>query len=194
MRARMVVEERAWDEMKGKSAFGNVDELFALGIASVKLGDLARAKAAYDNLKTARDAAPDGINRQLAQIMMAEVAGLIQIAQGDKAAGLRALADGARIEASMPKPIARPYPIKPAQELYGEALLETGNAAGAVVQFQAALARTPRRAAALLGLAKSQAKAGASAKGRATARAFLQMWHLADSGSPQLAEARALAR
>ena len=194
MRARLVVDGSAWEEMKGKSAFGNVDELFALGIASVKLGDLARAKAAYDNLKTARDAAPDGINRQLAQIMMAEVAGLIQIAQGDKAAGLRALADGARIEASMPKPIARPYPIKPAQELYGEALLETGNAAGAVVQFQAALARTPRRAAALLGLAKSQAKAGASAKGRATARAFLQMWHLADSGSPQLAEARALAR
>jgi len=193
MRARMVVEERAWDEMKGKSAFGNVDELLALGIASVKLGDIARARAAYENLKTARDKAPDATNRQLAQIMMAEVAGLIQIAQGNKTSGLAALADGARIEASMPKPIARPYPIKPAQELYGETLLETGNAAGAVVQFQAALARTPRRAAALIGLARAQQKAGRLEDARGTARALLGVWRLADAGRREITEARAIA-
>src|SRR5204863_5030513 len=59
MRARLVVDAGAWEELKGKSAFGNVDELLALGIASVKLGDLARAQAAYENLKKGRDAAPD---------------------------------------------------------------------------------------------------------------------------------------
>src|SRR5262249_22185205 len=72
MRARLVVDAGAWDELRGKTAFGDVDELFAVGFASVKLGDIARARAAYENLKTARDkAAGDNLatNRQLAQIM-----------------------------------------------------------------------------------------------------------------------------
>ena len=193
MRARLVVDAGAWEEMKGKSAFGNVDELLALGIASVKLGDIPRARAAYEDMKTARDKAPDATNRQLAQVSMAEVAGLIQIAQGSTQSGLAALADGARIEASMPRPIARPYPIKPAQELYGEALLETGDAAKAIAQFQAALTRTPLRAAALIGLAKALEKAGRLDEARRTARDFVGMWHLADAARPELAEARRIA-
>ena len=193
MRARLVVDGGVWDEMKGKSAFGNVDELLALGIASVKLGDIPRARAAYENLKTARDKAPDDTNRQLAQIMMAEVAGLIQLAQGSKKGGLASLADGARIEATMPRPIARPYPVKPAQELYGEALLESGDAVKAIAQFQAALRRTPRRAAALLGLARAQQKADLLQDARGTARAFIGIWHLADQARPELAEARRIA-
>jgi tetratricopeptide (TPR) repeat protein len=193
MRARLVVDAGAWDEMKGKSAFGNVDELLALGIASVKLGDTPRARAAYENLKTARDKAPDATNRQLAQIMMAEVAGLIQLAQGSKQSGLAALADGARIEASMPRPIARPYPVKPAEELYAEALLESGDAVKAIAQFQAALRRTPRRAAALLGLARAQQKANLLQDARGTARALIGIWHLADQARPELSEARRIA-
>jgi hypothetical protein len=46
MRARLVVESGNWSEMKGRGTFDNVDELFALGIASAKLGDVARAEAA----------------------------------------------------------------------------------------------------------------------------------------------------
>ena len=94
----------------------------------------------------------------------------------------------------MPKPIARPYPIKPAEELYAEALLAEGNAAAAVAQFQAALARTPRRAAALIGLARAQEEAGRHEDARGTARAFIAMWHLADPNRSELADARRLAR
>jgi predicted Zn-dependent protease len=94
----------------------------------------------------------------------------------------------------MPRPIARPYPVKPAQELYGEALLAAGRPAVAAAQFKASLTRTPGRPAALLGLARAQSKAGQPVEARATARAFLAMWHLADAGRPEIAEARALAR
>jgi len=192
MRARYVLESGRWDEMKGRTSFDNVDELFALGFASVRLGDLARARAAYDHLKNARDQAPDEDNRQLAQIMMAAVAGLIQIAQGDQARGLTALADGARIEGGRPRPIARPYPVKPATEIYAEALLASGDAAGAVRQFEASLARTPRRAASLLGLARAQQAAGQRAAATRTAREFLAVWHASDSGRPEVKEARTL--
>ena len=92
--------------------------------------------------------------------MAAELDGSLRTARGDRAGGLAALARAAAAEAARPKPIARPYPIKPAAELYGEALLASGDAAGAVKQFRASLARTPRRAASLLGLARAAAKAG----------------------------------
>src|SRR5581483_5762105 len=181
MRARYVLESGDWAEMKGRSNFDNVDELSALGIASVKLGDLDRAQAAYEQMKNARDAAPDADNKRVAQIMMAEPA------------GLAALADGARIEATMPKPIARPYPVKRATETYAEALLAAGKAGEAMAQYQAALARTPRRAQALLGLAKAQDAAGQHAAAAKTARDFIAMWHLADATRQELREARTIA-
>jgi len=193
MRARLVVDAGAWEEMKGQTAFGNVDELFALGIASVKLGDEARAEAAFDQLQQAQKAAPDEDNRQLAQIMSAEVAGLLQLARGQTRDALQTLAVGARLEASRPHPIARPYPIKPAAELYAEALLASGDAAGAVQQFQAALARTPRRAQALIGLARAAQVAGQRAVAVKAAREFVHMWHGADAGRKELADARAIA-
>lgn len=193
MRARYVLESGDWAEMKGRSNFDNVDELSALGIASVKLGDLDRAQAAYEQMKNARDAAPDADNKRVAQIMMAELAGLIMIARGNSTGGLAALADGARIEATMPKPIARPYPVKRATETYAEALLAAGKAGEAMAQYQAALARTPRRAQALLGLAKAQDAAGQHAAAAKTARDFIAMWHLADATRQELREARTIA-
>jgi len=192
--ARLAVESSRWTDMKGKGSFDNVDELFALGLASVKLGDRARADAALEELQRARAAAPDADNKRLADIMYREVGGLYQIARGEKAEGLAALAGAARLESQMPRPVARPYPIKPAAELYGEALLGAGDPSGAVAQFQAALARTPRRAAATIGLARAYAAGGRQASASGAAREFLSMWHLADAARPELAEARRLAR
>jgi len=193
MRARLVVESGAWEEMKGRTSFDNVDELFALGLASVKLGDEARAEAAFDELQRARAAAPDVDNRQLAQIMTAEVAGLLQLARGQTAEALKTLELGMRMEAQRPRPIARPYPIKPAVELYAEALLASGDAAGAVAQFQASLVRTPRRAASLIGLARAAQAAGQRQLAAKSAREFVAMWHGADPGRRELADARSIA-
>jgi hypothetical protein len=73
-------------------------------------------------------------------------------------------------------------------------LLAWGDAVGAVKRFRVALARTPRRAASLLGLARAANKAGQRAVAVAAAKEFLAAWHLADTARPELAEARALAR
>ena len=194
MRARLVVDGGAWEEMKGQTSFGNVDELFALGLSSVKLGDEARAEAAFDQLQQARSSAPDTDNRQLAQIMSAEVAGVLQLARGQKAEAFKTLELGARMEAQRPRPIARPYPIKPAVELYAEALLASGDAAGAVAQFQASLTRTPRRAASLIGLARAAQAAGQRTLALKSAREFVAMWHAADAGRKEIADARSIAQ
>jgi len=194
MRARLVVESGDWAAMKGQGNFGNIDELYALGIASVKLGDGARAEVALEHLDTASKTVPDPDAREIAHIMAAELDGVMRAARGDRTGARAALAHAAAAEAKRPNPIARPYPIKPAGELFGEILLASGDAAGAVKQFQAALARTPRRAASLLGLARAASKAGQPAVAVKAAKDFLAAWHLADASRPELAEARALAR
>jgi tetratricopeptide (TPR) repeat protein len=194
MRARRVVESRSWEDMKGQGSFENIDELFALGMASVNLGDPARAAAAHDHLGTASQAVPDNDAREIATIMRAELDGLIRLARGEKQGGLAALARAEALEAKRARPIARPYPIKPAGELSAEALLDTGDAVAAASQFQKALVRTPRRAASLLGLARAAQKAGRRDEASRTANEFIAIWHLADRGRPELAEARGIAR
>jgi tetratricopeptide (TPR) repeat protein len=194
MRARRVVDAGAWGEMKGQGTFENIDELFALGQASLRAGDTARAAAALEHLANASRSVPDRDAREIALIMHAELDGLTRLGSGDRAGGLAALARAEALEAKRPRPIARPYPIKPAGELYAEALLETGDAVSAMSAFQKALARTPRRAAALLGLARAAQKAGKKAEAVAAAKEFLAAWHLADASRPELVEARRIAR
>jgi tetratricopeptide (TPR) repeat protein len=193
-RARLVVESSEWQLMKGQGTFENIDELFALGYASVKLGDSGRAQAVLENLATAAKTVPDADARELSQIMAIELDAVARAARGDHAGALAAAARAAAIEAKRPRPIARPYPIKPAAELCAELTLANGDAAGAVRLFQASLARTPKRSASLIGLARAAAKAGMRAESVKAAKEFLAAWHAADAGRPEFAEARALAR
>jgi tetratricopeptide (TPR) repeat protein len=194
MKARLVVESGDWAPMKGQGSFDNIDELFALGMASVPLGDKGRADAALEQLTNAAKTIPDQDAREVAAIMAAEVDGLIKLGRNDRPGALAALARGAALEAKRPRPVARPYPIKPAGELYAEILLGTGDAKAAVVQFKTALARTPGRAQSLLGLARAASVAGPKAESIKAAKDFLAAWHLADKDRPELAEMRALSR
>ncbi len=194
MKARLVVESGDWALMKGQGSFDNIDELFALGAASVRLGDKGRADAALEHLGNAATSIPDRDAKEIAQIMRDELDGLMREAAKDKAGSMAAFARAAALEAKRAKPIARPYPVKPAAELYGEALLRAGDAAGAVVQFQASLARTPRRASSLLGLARAAKAARKPAEAAKAAKEFLAVWHLADHGRPETAEALSLTR
>jgi tetratricopeptide (TPR) repeat protein len=194
MKARLVVESGDWAPMKGQGSFDNIDELLALGMASIPLRDPGRADAALEQLTNAAKTIPDQDAREVAAIMAAELEGLIKLGQNDRTGALAALARGAQLESKRPRPVARPYPIKPAGELYGEILLGTGDAKAAAAQFKAALARTPGRAASLLGLARATTVTGPPADAAKAAKAFLAAWHLADKDRPELAEMRALSR
>ena len=192
MKARLVVESGDWARMKGQGSFDNIDELLALGMASIPLRDPGRADAAFEQLTNAAKTIPDQDAREVAAIMAAELEGLIKLGRSDRTGALAALARAAQLESKRPRPVARPYPIKPAGELYGEILLGTADAKAAAVQFKAALARTPGRAASLLGLARATSVTGPPADAARAAKAFLAAWHIADKDRPELAEMRAL--
>jgi tetratricopeptide (TPR) repeat protein len=192
MRARYVVESRDWSLMKGQATFDNVDELFAVGLSGVGTGDLPRADAALGHLRKAAASQPDADAREVASITADQLGGLLQFVRGSRQAGLAQIARAADAEARRPRPIARPYPIKPVSEFYGELLLGEGDARSAIAQFRRALDRTPRRAASLFGLASAAAVAGDAALSAQYAREFLSVWRLADPERSEIADARLL--
>lgn len=138
--------------------------LFAEGFAAVKRGDLAAAEAALSDLERASQAgAHDGhhgpartlspAEREGISVTTTQLRGLVAIAKGERDAGIVLLQDAAKAEDVMPYEYGPPFPVKPARELLGEALLEAGRTAEAAAQFTLALRRNPGRVAAQRGLA-----------------------------------------
>ena len=191
MRARSVIESERWSDMKAQSSFDNIDELFALGMSAVKLGDLARADAAIKLFSDATAPEQDTGLREQASVMAAELEALVAFARGRQAEAFAAMDRATGLQDRMPKPIGRPYPVKGADELYGELLLQADRAKEAIVWFERALARTPNRSRAVLGLARAAAKAGDTTRSLQAYKRFLANWKRADLELPELREARA---
>ena len=110
---------------------------------------------------------------------------------------LAAIRDGATdldaLIAELP-PAGRP-PIGPpttlrTHELLGEALLKAGRPREAVAAYESALQLTPKRSAALLGLARARLAAGDRTGSAEAYRQVLANWHSADADIRALAEAR----
>lgn len=87
------------------------------------------------------------------------------------------------------RPLGPPSVI-PTHEWLGGLQLRRGNAAAAVAAYSRALERRPNRAAALLGLARSQRAAGDRAAAERTYRKLAQQWRSADKGLQIASEAR----
>jgi tetratricopeptide (TPR) repeat protein len=190
MYARYVIESERWGEMKGQGSFDNVDELFALGMSAYKLGDRGRLTAAVGEFEK-MSTGTDGALREQAAVMLHELGALLLLSDGQKGEAFAAMDRAVAAQGRQPRPIGRPYPVKGADELYGELLLSDGRAKEAVAWFERALTRTPNRSRAVLGLARAAAKSGDGVKSRGAFKQFLANWAAADAGQPEMAEARA---
>lgn len=189
MRARYVLESERWAELRGQSSFDNIDELFAVGLSALELGDSPRAAAVRDELDRASSAGDAGLREQTA-IMGLELDAVAALRSGTPGVAFSKMDQAVALQRQMPKPIGRPYPVKGADELYGELLLRANRAADAVGWFRQALERTPNRSRAVLGLARASAQAGDREASRKAYAQFLDNWKDADAGLPELAEAR----
>ena len=122
--------------------------------------------------------------------MLRELEALDLFAQGRQVEAFATLDRASALQARMPRPIGRPFPVKGVDELYGELLLQVGRPKEAIVWFDRALTRTPNRSRAVLGLARAYRNAGDAVKARSTYTRFLANYRLADPGLPEVAEAR----
>jgi len=189
MRARYIIESERWQEMKGQATFDNIEELFALGLSAVNLGDASRMRSVIEEFRKAA-ASPAPELREQATVMLREMEALDQFAQGQHARAFALLDQAVAMQNRMPRPIGRPMPVKDVNELYGEFELQLGRAGQAAMWFERALARTPNRSRALLGMARAYRNAGDAAKARSAYKRFLTNYRLADAGLPEVTEAR----
>ena len=190
MRARYIIESERWQEMKGQSTFDNIEELFALGLSAVNLGDSARVATVIAEFKKA-SAPNQAIElREQAEIMLREMEALDLFARGQQAQAFATLDRAAAMQARMPKPIGRPFPVKDVNELYGDLLLQVNRPKEAIIWFNRSLARTPNRSRALFGLARAYRNAGDAGNAKAAYKRFLANYRLADPGLAEVTEAR----
>lgn len=190
MRARYIIESERWAEMQGQTTFDNIEELFALGLSAVNLADAARVRSVIEEFRKAAAPAQAAELREQAEVMLREMEALELFAQGRHDAAFAMMDRAAALQARMPKPIGRPFPVKDVNELYGELLLQVGRAKEAVLWFDRALARTPNRSRAMFGLARAYRNAGDAANARAAYKRLLANYRLADAGLPEVTEAR----
>ena len=196
MKARLVVESGDWALMKGQGSFDNIDELFALGdgerAAARSRPRRARRSSSW---RSAAKTVPDRDAREVAQIMAAELDGLMRAgAQRSRGragdAGARGAARGAAAEADR----AAVSDQTGGRALRRDPARHRRHRRAPSRSSRPSLARTPGRAQSLLGLARAASVAGPHAVAVKAAKDFLAAWHLADKDRPELAEMRALAR
>lgn len=132
--------------------------------------------------------------RGMSEVMEKTLRGFALEKRGDSSGALALFRTAADEEATLPMPFGPPMTIKPPREAAGELLLALGKPEMAHREFSAALARTPRRTAALLGLARAEYMLDKRAESRRHYAELVGIWHAADSDLPDLAEARTRSR
>jgi len=101
---------------------------------------------------------------------------------------MRAAADG---EDGSVKHVAMENRLYPMRELYAELLLETGQPAAALHEFETALEQTPNRYRVLLGIARAANAEGERQKASEYYGKLVNLAKNADTERPETAEAKA---
>jgi hypothetical protein len=205
MRARYVLESRRYAEMPlpelpaapatGSQASwvnGSLNsELTVAGLSAAYLGLYDKAEEAARRLHALAQMRKDGgtsaYDVQPLEVTAAEIEGLTRFRKGDTQGGLERLLAAARLEEGLDPPSGPASPIKPAHELYGEALLQAGK--GPEAQKARPACRECRVGACRCGLARAARASGAEETAADAYGQLTSLWAAADS-SPERDEVR----
>jgi len=173
--ARYALERGDWkaaEELNVRpSPLANVQAItyFARALGAARAGDPEAARPDIAKLGELRDklrAAKDTYWSEQVDIQARIASAWLLYAEGNKDEALKAMSDAADAEDRTEKHPVTPGVPKPARELYGEMLLDSGNAKDALTAFEATLKKEPNRLGAYFGAAKAAAKLGDSARAR----------------------------
>jgi tetratricopeptide (TPR) repeat protein len=129
--------------------------LFARGLAQLKVGDDAAARATLTDLQKSATPATAGDEAIYAGIMARMLEGAVLARAGKLDEGLALLRAAAQDFEAQPYDFGPPATVKPPRELLGEVLLSAGRRDEAHAEFERALASAPERRAALAGRERS---------------------------------------
>jgi hypothetical protein len=166
---------------------------YARALGAAAQGDTAAVDAEMARLGKLRDRAAELKTPYWVEqisIQMDVVRGLAAVKGGQVQPGLAALRQAAEREDASEKHVVSPGPLLPAREVLATALLENGDAAGALREFQAVLSKEPNRLRAMGGAALAAERSGNSDSARTYADQIAQQTAKADAGVPGLQLAR----
>lgn len=167
---------------------------FARALGAAQTGALADARAsitALEGIASSLAKAGEAYWAEQVRIQHDGASAFLLLAEGHRAGALALMERTAAREDATDKNAVTPGPLAPARELLGEMRLQTGDAAGALREFEATLKKEPNRFRALYGAAKAASLTGDRKRAQAHYATLLKIAAKADTpGRPELVEAR----
>ena len=161
------------------------------GVAPPSL--LNRAYADINLLAQLRDelrAANDNYWAEQVDIQLRVANAWVWFVEGRRDEALAQMREAADAEDATDKSAVSPGPLAPARELLGEMLLEAGDAHDALAEFEASMAKEPRRFRSTYGAARAAATARDHTLARRYYEQLLEIAADADSDRAEIAQAR----
>lgn len=200
MPARYAVERGDWRgamqlaEAKGGTPFTEAITWFARALGAARAGDVAAAEQNAAELAPRHQKLVAAGNTYWAMevhIQQRAAAAWIAFARTDTDAALKLMREAADLEDRNEKHIVTPGRVLPARELLGDMLLEAGQPAKALAEYEASQLREPNRFRGYYGAARAAEAAGDQVKAKAYYAKLLDLAKSADAARPELVAAKA---
>ncbi|OLE39941.1 MAG: hypothetical protein AUG00_00030 [Candidatus Rokubacteria bacterium 13_1_20CM_2_70_7] len=205
MPARYAIERRRWSEAGAltlhppqlswnKFPQAEAVTIFARGLGAARSGDVAGGQRDIARLVGLRDAltqAKSAYWAEQTEIQRLVVSAWVALAEGRRQDALSLMRTAAEREEATEKHPVTPGPILPARELLGDMLLDLGQPAQALKEFEVSHRVEPNRFQGLAGAARAAESAGDAAKARTYYTQLVALAAKADSERPEVQRAKA---
>lgn len=200
MPARYVIERGDWAGAAAlpvtESPFPQADSLtrFSRGLGMARSGNATGARREIEAMEGLRGALQKSDQSYWAgrtEEQMLAVTAWIALADGNRAQAEKLMRAAADSEDGSVKHVALENRLFPLRELLGDLLLEMGQAAPALREYEAANKAYPNRYRGIYGAARAAEAAGDRQKAREYFVKFIDLTKSADSPRPELAHAKA---
>lgn len=195
MDARYAVERGAWREaaalpvQPSKYPFVEAITRFARALGAARAGDVAAAAKEADTLGALHKTLQDAKNSYWAtevEVQRLAAAGWIALARKNNDDARKYMRAAADLEDRNEKHIVTPGRILPARELLGDMLMETGQPALALREYEASQEREPNRFRGLYGAAVAAERVGDGAKAKRYYARLAEMTKDGASARPEM--------
>lgn len=199
MPARYALERGAWREamqlqpQPTRHLYPDAITHFARAFGAVRSGDTAAAQkeaAELERLHKGLQAAGDNYWANEVEVQRLTIAAWLALVNGDRAEAVRMMRAAADLEDGTEKHIVTPGRVLPARELLGEMLLELGQPAAALREFETSQLREPNRFRGFYGAARAAEESGDRVKAAQYYGRLVALGQRADSPRPELVRAR----
>ncbi len=196
MLTRYVVETGDWDAAAKIPLLVPSRDFVAVKLqldtmAAAAHKDPAGAKAAAEKLALlGQEPGQHPFVQQIITMQAKEAQAFAAKACGNADEAVAKMKEAVAIEDSIDTLSQPPYPIIPANELFGTLLMELNRPADATQRFLQTLKRTPGRPKAIYGLAQAAQASGDQAGATQRYQQFLAIWKNADTNHPEVAAAK----